>query len=84
MTIYILNLKLIFEVCKANPISVGEEADVTKLFTASELERARNAGIDDRALLQAKSIGFSFEETIKFQQTIKTPDTIGANVEFAV
>lgn len=66
--------------CTANPISEEETVDVTKLFSASELERAKNAGISDGFLRQAKSYEFTFEELIKLHSLKNDPEVKRGNI----
>lgn len=54
-----------FKVYTANPISVEEEYDVTKLFTADELLLARENGISDEALVRGNSRGVTVTEMIQ-------------------
>ncbi|XP_037052379.1 uncharacterized protein LOC119085933 [Bradysia coprophila] len=62
----------VLQVCTCNPIAPGEEQDVTKIFTADELQRARSVGIKDRELLNGKSRGVSVDEMVKLSVLQKT------------
>lgn len=56
---------LILQVCTAKAIAIGKENDVTQLFTADELERARKVGLKDQHLITGLSRGVTAEEMIQ-------------------
>lgn len=67
--------------CTANPIAVEDETkDLSKMFSASELQRAANAGVSDKLLIDLKSLGLTFEETIKYDALIHDPEINMKNV----
>ncbi|XP_037031189.1 uncharacterized protein LOC119070814 [Bradysia coprophila] len=52
-----------------NPISTEEETDVSKLFSADELQRAKDAGLPVQRLVEGYfNYGFTFEDMMKLQQ----------------
>lgn len=59
-----------------------EETDVTKLFSANELQRAKIAGVNDQALIEGRSYGLSFEEMMKLKQIKSIPDNMRGNTTF--
>lgn len=59
-----------YKCCICTPIpadtnATTEEQDVTKIFTADELQRARSVGIRDRELMNGISRGVTVDEMIK-------------------
>ncbi|XP_037051368.1 uncharacterized protein LOC119085173 [Bradysia coprophila] len=59
----------VLQVCTANPISTEEESDVAKLFSADELQSAKDAGFPLERLVEGKTIyGLTFDEMIKLHQ----------------
>ncbi|XP_037039520.1 uncharacterized protein LOC119076709 [Bradysia coprophila] len=67
----------VLQVCTANPISSEEEADPAKLFSADELERAKNAELNVARLVEGKSYGLTFEEMMKFHELRKNKGSTG-------
>lgn len=59
-----------------------EETDVTKLFSESELQRAKIAGLNDQALIEGRSYGLSFEEVMKLKQIQSIPENMRGNTTF--
>lgn len=59
---------LIFESYTANPIATEEEKDVTKLYSAAELERAYNANINNKRLVEGKLYGLTLDQMIKLTE----------------
>lgn len=56
------------QLCTANPASVGGTegaADVTKLYTETELQRAAENGMTNRDLIHGNLVGLTFEEMVK-------------------
>ncbi|XP_037051370.1 uncharacterized protein LOC119085174 isoform X2 [Bradysia coprophila] len=59
----------VLQVCTANPISTEEEFDFTKLFSADELQRAKDAGFPFERLVKVMlNDGLTFDEMIKLHQ----------------
>ncbi|XP_037051369.1 uncharacterized protein LOC119085174 isoform X1 [Bradysia coprophila] len=69
----------VLQVCTANPISTEEESDVTKLFSADELQLANDARLPIPRLVEGKlDFGLTFEEMIKLhnlRNSMKAPKT---------
>lgn len=61
--------------CTSNPIVPGEEQDVTKMFTADELQRARSVGLRDGEILNGITRGVTLEEMIKLTILQKSEKT---------
>lgn len=84
MTVLIIEVLQVLNVIpkfdkKAN---MEEETDVTKLFSASELQRAKIAGLNDQALIEGRSYGLSFEEVMKLKQIQNIPENMRGNTTF--
>lgn len=66
--------------CTANPVAVEDKtADLSKMFSASELHRAANAGVSNESLIEHKSMGLTFEETIEFNSFKNDPEMARAS-----
>lgn len=64
------NFLLLFNIkmCTAKPVTSEEEINVAKLFTADELQRAKDNGFLEPELVRGKSKGFTLDEMIKLRQ----------------
>lgn len=83
MNVFIYLFELKFEVWSAHPtdaISAEKENDATKLYSASELERAKNAGLSDESLIIAKAYGYTLEEMIKLKQLENDPEVARSDI----
>lgn len=83
---FISTFFFIFKLSAAVPIAPGTEIhdDVTKLFTPAELQRAKDAGISDRRLMESKHFGVTLDELIELNEFEKSDHKSAHNATFTL
>ncbi len=71
----------IFKVCTANPITSEQQFDPAKVFSADELQRAKDVGLPVRRLAEGHEYGLTLEQIIKFHELPRPPRPENATLE---